>query len=189
MGFDTTWLLVDVNAYRADPTRSATVGEVWRRARDGAPWASEVALPDRNDIGLLMALCAVARANPTYQRVANCDRSVYEAGAPFAGATHHDKNAIEGALQPFERPLYASKEKALVLKALKVKAGGAPTLLVGAKKLAAVSRWAAIFDEHLALHEEAWVAATKFVERPTFAAFLPILSGLPADRILMSSTV
>jgi hypothetical protein len=188
VGFDSTWLLVDLDAYRADPQPPSTAGEVWRRAREGAAWASEVTLPDRHDIGLLMALCAVATVDPTHRRIASDDRSVYEAGGPFAGATHHDKNALAGAIRIFERATWAAKEKPLVLKALKVKADGAPTLLVGPKKLAALSRWAAIFEQHLATHEEAWAAATQFIERPVFAAFLAVLRALPANRILMTMT-
>jgi hypothetical protein len=188
MGFDTDWYLIDLAAYRADPAPPAATGEVWRRAVEKAPWAEAVELPYRHDIGLLMALRDVAGADPTYRAVRDYDRSVYEPGGRFAGATHRERGALKGALDVFDFGYRAAKEKPLVLKALGVKADGALTLLVGVTKLAAVSRWAAVFEEHLAAHEEGWASATRYVERPVFAEFLAILRGLPAGRILVTRT-
>jgi hypothetical protein len=76
-----------------------------------------------------------------------------------------------------------------VVKALKVKSDGAPELLVGPQKLAALARLARVFEEELVADDAAWAAATAYVERPVFAAFLAILRELPKDRVLMACTV
>jgi len=190
VGFDSIWRLVDIAGYRADPTPAATVGEIWRRAGDGASWAHEVELPDRHDIGLLMQLGDCAGRDPVCRILGTTRQdSLYAPGGRFAGATHADKNALDGAFQPFRRDRYwLAKERQLVLKVLKVKAEGAPEILVGPRKLAAASRLAAVLEENLAADETLWAAATKYVERPTFDAFLTVLKGLPPERVLMTKT-
>ncbi len=191
MGFDSTWILVDLKAYRALLEPPATAGDVWRLASAGAPWASELQLPDRHDIGLLMALRDVARRDPTYQKISAYDRAVFEPGGRFAGASFFERGALQDALPTLdrERSTFMSKERKSVIKLLKVKAEGAPELLVGPRKLAAIAKLARVFDETLATDETTWAAATAYVERPVFAAFLALLRELPADRVLMAQTV
>jgi hypothetical protein len=136
-----------------------------------------------------MALSGVAWQEPLYQRFQKRDLTLFEPGAPFAGLSFHEQNALQDALRPMERDMWASKERASVLRVLKVKAEGAPQLMLGPKKLAALPRWAEIFERTLATNEAAWAAATKFVERPDFAAFLTLLRGLPTgDHVLMANT-
>ncbi|HXU00356.1 MAG TPA: hypothetical protein VN903_05160 [Polyangia bacterium] len=164
MGFDSVWRLVDIAGYRADPTPAATIGEIWRRAAAGAPWASELELPDRHDIGLLMQLEDVARRDPTCQAIS------------------------ADAIGLFRRDDQTAEEGQLVLKLLNVKAEGSSATLVGPRTLNAVSRLAAAIEESLAADETPWTAATEYVERPTFDAFLVVLKGLPPERVLMTMT-
>jgi hypothetical protein len=189
MGFDSTWMLVDRKAYRASPEAPATVGEVWRLARAGATWASQLQLPDRQDLGLLMTLHDVARRSPAFRQLDYGDRTAFEPGGRFAGASFVEQRALRDAIRVFDRGYWTAKERKSVTKTLKVRAEGAPELLVGPQKLAAVARLARVFEEELAADDAGWAAATAYVERPVFAAFLAILRELPRDHVLMALTV